>query len=159
MELNFDAVVRLTEALLPLLRALGAERDRQRRQHRRPRRAPGLRRLLGQQVRARRLDATRCASRSARTASTSASCCPGFVATEGFPQRELVDSAVTRWLVSTPDRAPRRSWTPAPGGAAERYVPRYYWIAAWGRVSLPGVVRRILGGSGGRKMRTTTRSR
>ena len=29
---------------------------------------------------------------------------PGFVATEGFPQRELVARSLTRWLVSSPDK-------------------------------------------------------
>ena len=55
MELNFDAVVRLTEALLPLLRDERAERDRQRREHRGARRAARVGRLLGEQVRARGL--------------------------------------------------------------------------------------------------------
>ena len=56
MELNFDAVVRLTEALLPLAPQLRPERDRQRRQHRRPGQPRQLGRLLGEQVRADRLD-------------------------------------------------------------------------------------------------------
>ncbi len=30
---------------------------------------------------------------------------PGFIATEGFPQAELTAQALTRWLVSTPERA------------------------------------------------------
>jgi len=29
---------------------------------------------------------------------------PGFVATEGFPQKELVNRAATRWMVSTPEK-------------------------------------------------------
>ena len=74
---------------------------------------------------------------------------PGFIATEGFPQRELVESARTRWMVSTPDkvggrdhrrraRAARRSATcRAPTG-----------IAAALRVVAPRLVRRVLGGGG-----------
>ena len=30
---------------------------------------------------------------------------PGFVVTEGFPQTELLESATTRWMVSTPEKA------------------------------------------------------
>ncbi len=55
MAINFDAQLRLTEALLPLLRNLHAERDRQCRLHRRPGRARGNRRLQRVEVRARRL--------------------------------------------------------------------------------------------------------
>jgi len=64
MELNFEAPVRLTEALLPLLRATASGPGgngrrvciRQRRQHREPGLAPRLGRLLGSEVRPRRLD-------------------------------------------------------------------------------------------------------
>jgi hypothetical protein len=35
-----------------------------------------------------------------------------------------------------------------PGGAPERYAPRYYWIPAVLRPLLPGVVRRAVGGGG-----------
>ena len=89
MELNFDAQLRLTEALLPLLRAsapsaivnvastAGADRP------------PGRRRLLGLEGGARGLE-RRAARRGARrTASTSGRVLPGFIPTEGFPQREL----------------------------------------------------------------------
>src|SRR5271165_1499617 len=30
---------------------------------------------------------------------------PGFISTEGFPQTELTEKALTRWAVSTPERA------------------------------------------------------
>ena len=79
---------------------------------------------------------------------------PGWIRTEGFPQREL-----PQWLVSEPEVGAEAIADCALRRAPERYVPRYYWIAAWGRVMLPGVVRKILGGRGGQRMRTTTRSR
>ena len=62
MKLNFEAPVRLTEELLPLLRATAAKRaaptprDRQRLEHVRSRRPPARRRVLREQVRARRLE-------------------------------------------------------------------------------------------------------
>ena len=56
MELNFDATVRLTEAAAPHPAALRAERDRERREHGGPSRARQFRWLLGEQVRAVRLE-------------------------------------------------------------------------------------------------------
>ena len=58
---------------------------------------------------------------------------PGFVVTEGFPQKELVDSPRTRWIVSTPDKVADAIWDAGPGGKAERYVPRAYGLAAAAR--------------------------
>ena len=71
---------------------------------------------------------------------------PGFVATEGFPQRELVGSAVTRWLVSKPERVADAIMDAGPGGRAERYVPRAYGLAAAARILAPRLVRRATGG-------------
>ena len=71
---------------------------------------------------------------------------PGFVATEGFPQRELVDRAATRWIVSTPEKVAEAIMDAGPGGRAERYVPRPYWLAAALRILAPGLVRRATGG-------------
>ena len=33
-----------------------------------------------------------------------------------------------------------------PGGRAERYVPRYYWLAAAARILVPALVRRAVAG-------------
>jgi short-subunit dehydrogenase len=52
---------------------------------------------------------------------------PGFVATEGFPQEQLVNRAATRWIVSTPDKVAEAIVDAGPGGKPERYVPRP-WI-------------------------------
>lgn len=70
---------------------------------------------------------------------------PGFIATEGFPQRELLAKPATRWMVSTPDKVAEAIFEAGPGGKPERYVPRYYWIAAAARVLAPSLVRRSTG--------------
>jgi len=82
---------------------------------------------------------------------------PGFVATEGFPQRELVSKRLTRWIVSTPEKVAEAIVEAGPGGRAERYVPRPYWLAATARIVAPRLVRRVLGGGAGKRLATTTR--
>ncbi|HWH45250.1 MAG TPA: SDR family NAD(P)-dependent oxidoreductase [Thermoleophilaceae bacterium] len=67
---------------------------------------------------------------------------PGFVATEGFPQRELTEKWLTRRFISTPEKVARAIVQAGPGGKAERYVPRPYWIPAALRILAPGLVRR-----------------
>jgi short-subunit dehydrogenase len=147
MELNFDAVCRLTEALLPLLRAS----------------APSS--IVNVSSTAGRVGRGNSGAYSASKfalAGWSDSLyfeerphgvhvglvLPGFVATEGFPQRELVRRRATRWLVSSPDRVADAIWQAGPGGKAERYVPRPYWLAAAARTLAPGLVRRALAGGG-----------
>lgn len=148
MALNFDAQVRLTEALLPLLRASAPSSI---------------------------VNVSSTAGRVARGGSGAYSASkfafagwsdslyleekphgvhvglvlPGFVATEGFPQRQLVDSATTRWLVSKPDRVALAILETGPGGKAERYVPRPYGLTAALRILAPRIVRRVLSGGGG----------
>jgi short-subunit dehydrogenase len=70
---------------------------------------------------------------------------PGFVATEGFPQQELLDKASTRWMVSTVDKVAEAIVAAGPGRRAERYAPRPYGVAAALRVLAPGLVRRAVG--------------
>jgi short-subunit dehydrogenase len=81
---------------------------------------------------------------------------PGFVATEGFPQAELVAKAATRWMVSTPEKVAAAIVQAGPGGKAERYAPRPYALAAAARILLPGLTRRILGGGGAKALVTST---
>ena len=69
---------------------------------------------------------------------------PGFIATEGFPATELREKALTRWLVSKPERVADAILEAGPGGRAERYVPRLYALAAVARVLAPGLMRRVL---------------
>jgi short-subunit dehydrogenase len=71
---------------------------------------------------------------------------PGFVKTEGFPAEELVSRASTRWLVTTPEVVAEAIMEAGPGGRAERYTPRYYWIGAAARTLAPRLVRRATAG-------------
>jgi uncharacterized protein len=71
---------------------------------------------------------------------------PGFVKTEGFPAKELLSKPHTRWIVAEPERVAETIMQVGPGGKAERYVPRFYWLAAASRVLLPAVVRRATSG-------------
>ncbi|HEY3434766.1 MAG TPA: SDR family NAD(P)-dependent oxidoreductase, partial [Solirubrobacterales bacterium] len=147
MELNFDAVVRLTEALLPLLRAS----------------APSA--IVNVASTAGRVSRARTGSYSASKfaligwndslyAEEKAAgvhvgmVLPGFVKTEGFPATELREKALTRWVVSKPEVVAEAIYECGPGGKAERYVPRAYALAAASRVVMPSVVRRALSGGG-----------
>jgi len=149
MELNFDAVVRLTEALLPLLRAS----------------SPSAIVNIGST-----------AGRVARGGSASYSASkfalhgwsdglhleekkhgvhvgvvmPGFIKTEGFPAKELPKA-----IVSTPDKVADAIvdvWR----GKAERFVPRPYAVAGLLRYVAPRLTRRVLSGGGARRLTTTT---
>jgi short-subunit dehydrogenase len=155
MAINFDAQLRLTEALLPLLRSS----------------APSA-----------IVNVASTASRVARpgTGAYSASksalagwsdalwaeeranlvhvglVLPGFIATEGFPAAELNAKPWTRWMVSTPDRAAEAIYEAGIGRRPERYVPRPYSLAAALRILTPGLVRRVLGGGAASLMTTAT---
>jgi short-subunit dehydrogenase len=81
---------------------------------------------------------------------------PGFISTEGFPQTELTDRALTRWIVSTPEKAAEAIYQAGVERRPERYVPRPYALAAALRIVAPGLVRRVLGGGAAQVMTTTT---
>jgi len=157
MELNFDAQVRLTEALLPLLRRSA------------PSAIVNVTSTAGRVARGG--TGAYSASKFAFTGWTDAlhleeaahgvhvgMVLPGFVSTEGFPQRELVDRMLTRWIVSTPEKVAEAIVDAGPGGRAERYVPRPYFFAAVARIVAPRLVRRVLGGGMGRRLQTQTRA-
>ena len=148
MKLNFDAVARLTEALLPILRRSA------------PSSIVNVASTAGRVSRAN--SGAYSASKFALAGWTDALhleerehgvhvglVLPGFVTTEGFPQAELNEKPLTRWIVSTPDKVADAIMDAGPGGKAERYVPRPYALAAALRVVMPSVVRRAL--SGGNK--------
>jgi short-subunit dehydrogenase len=151
MELNFDAVLRLTEALLPLMRRTAQQGG-----------TPAIVNVASTAARVSRANSgAYSASKFALAGWTDAlhleerkhgihvgMVLPGFVATEGFPQRELVSRRATRWLVSTPEKVAEAIVDAGPGGQAERYVPRPYWIAAALRIVAPRLVRRATGGGG-----------
>jgi uncharacterized protein len=157
MELNFDAVVRLTEALLPVLRSSA------------PSSIVNVASTAGRVSRA-------------GTGSYSASkfaligwadslyaeerslgvhvglVLPGFIATEGFPATELREKALTRWVVSKPDRVAEAIVETGLQGKAERYVPRGYALAAVARILVPRLVRRVLSGGAASTLTTSTAS-
>ncbi len=155
MLINFDAQVRLTEALLPLLRSSA------------PSAIVNVASTAGRVARAG--SGAYSASKFALAGWSDALWAeehatgvhvglvlPGFISTEGFPQSELTAKPWTRWIVSTPDKAADAIYEAGIGRRAERYVPRAYGIAAALRVLAPGLVRRALGGSSASVMTTTT---
>jgi short-subunit dehydrogenase len=145
MELNFDAVVRLTEALLPLLRRSA------------PSAIVNVASTAGRVSRAN--SGAYSASKFALIGWTDAlsleeaphgvhvgMVLPGFIPTEGFPQAELREKALTRLILGTPEEVAEAIYEVGPGGKDERYVPRKYGIAAALRVLAPRLTRRVLGG-------------
>jgi uncharacterized protein len=155
MELNFDAVVRLTEALLPLLRGSA------------PSAIVNVASTAGRVSRAR--TGAYSASKFALIGWTDAlyaeelphgvhvgMVLPGFVATEGFPATELRQKALTRWIVSKPETVAAAIYEAGPGGRAERYVPRPYALAAVLRIVAPRLVRRVLSGGTAATLTTST---
>jgi short-subunit dehydrogenase len=155
MEINFDAQVRLTEALLPLLRDSA------------PSAIVNVSSTAGRVARAG--SGAYSASKFALAGWSDSLWAeelsngvhvglvlPGFISTEGFPQAELTDKPWTRWVVSTPERAAEAIFEAGIGRRAERYVPRPYALAATLRVVAPALVRRVLGGGAAAVMTTTT---
>jgi uncharacterized protein len=145
MAVNFDAVVRLTEALLPLLRSSA------------PSALVNVASTAGRVARGR--SGAYSASKFALIGWTEALALeeashgvhvgmvlPGFVPTEGFPATELREKALTRMLLSSPEKVAEAIHQVGPGGRSERYVPRPYALAGVLRVLAPGLVRRVLGG-------------
>jgi short-subunit dehydrogenase len=151
MAVNFDAPVRLTEALLPLLRrtAAGAPAG-----HERP--SVAVVNVSSTSGRLARAGAGGYSASKFALAGWSDALAleeqphgvhvglvlPGFITTEGFPQAELVERAATRWIVSSPEVVAEAIVDAGPGAKMERYVPRGYWLAAATRVLLPGLLRR-----------------
>jgi len=156
MELNFDAQVRLTEALLPLLRAS----------------APSA--IVNVASTAGRVGRPGAGAYSASKAALAVwtdslraeehahgvhvgAVMPGFIPTEGFPQRELVEKRSTRWMLGTPEQAAEAIYEVGLGGRAERYVPRFYGGLAALRTVAPAVVRRALQSKRADVLATSTR--
>ena len=155
MAINFDAQVRLTEALLPLLResAPSAIVNVASTAARVARAGTGAYTaskfaLVGWS------DALR--AEEARNGVHVGLVLPGFIATEGFPQSELTGNPWTRWAVSTPEKAAEAIFQAGIRRRPERYVPRPYGLAAAVRILAPGLVRRVIGGAAAEVMTTTT---
>jgi uncharacterized protein len=143
MEVNFDAVVRLTEALLPLLRSSA------------PSSIVNVSSVAGRIGRPK--VAAYAASKFALAGWTEGVSyeeapngvhvglvLPGFVATEGFPQKQLTRSPATRWMVSKPEKVAKAILAAGPGGKSEVYVPRPYGLIPRLRFLAPAIVRRAV---------------
>jgi short-subunit dehydrogenase len=143
MELNFDAQLRLVEALLPLLRAS----------------APSA--IVNVASTAGRIGRPGVGAYSAAKAAFAVwsdslraeehangvhvgVVMPGFIPTEGFPARELLAKRRTRWMLGTPEEAAEAIVDAGLGRRAERYVPRFYAGLAALRTVTPGLLRRAL---------------
>jgi uncharacterized protein len=155
MLINFDAQLRLTETLLPLLRASA------------PTAIVNVSSTAGRVARAG--SGAYSASKFALAGWSDALAAeerrhgvhvglilPGFISTEGFPQAELTAKPWTRWVVSTPQKAAEAIHQAAIDRRAERYVPRPYALAAALRTLTPWLVRRVLGSGGANVMITKT---
>jgi uncharacterized protein len=70
---------------------------------------------------------------------------PGFVHTEGFPNRNVVGSPLLRRLVIDPDDVARHIVKMLARGRIESYVPAWYRLFAVMQALLPGVYARLLG--------------
>jgi short-subunit dehydrogenase len=150
MKLNFEAPLRLTEALLPLLRQTARTADRR----------VSIVNVASTAARVSRPKAGAYSASKAAFAMWSDALyaeemangvhvglvLPGFVETEGFPATELKARALTKWIVSRPERVGEAIVEAGPGGKAERYVPRPYWLAAATRILAAGLVRRATAG-------------
>jgi short-subunit dehydrogenase len=146
MALNFDAQVRITEALLPLLRASAPS---------------AIVNVCSTAGRVARAGAGAYSASKFALAGWSDSLwaeerangvhvglvMPGFIATEGFPAAELLAKPWTRWIVSTPERAAEAIYDAGLRRRPERWVPRPYALAAALRILAPPLMRRVLGGS------------
>lgn len=155
MAINFDAQVRLTEALLPLLREST------------PSAIVNVASTAGRVARAG--SGAYSASKFALAGWSDSLWAeerphgvhvglvlPGFISTEGFPQAELTARPLTRWIVSTPEKAAEAIYEAGVERRPERYVPRPYALAAALRIVAPRLVRRVLSGGAAQVMTTTT---
>lgn len=152
MRINFEAPVRLTEGLLPLLRAAAQAAT--------PERRVCIVNVASTAARVGRPGAGAYSASKFALAGWSESLyneerprgvhvglvLPGFVQTEGFPARELMGHPLKRHLVAKPELVAEAILEAGPGGRAERFVPRFYAVPALVRAIAPVLVRRATAG-------------
>ena len=140
MALNFDAVLRLTEELLPPLRASA------------PSSIVNVASVAGRIANAR--GTAYSSSKFALIGWSEAlyheekrngvhvgMVLPGFISTEGFPQDDVKAKKATAWMVSTPDKVADAIVAAGPGGKVEVTVPRFpYRVFTSLRAVAPGLV-------------------
>ena len=68
---------------------------------------------------------------------------PGFVETEGFPQRSRFPSRVMRALVAEPELVAERIMRAVERNRKEVFVPRWYRVAPLAQALVPGLVARL----------------
>jgi NAD(P)-dependent dehydrogenase (short-subunit alcohol dehydrogenase family) len=73
---------------------------------------------------------------------------PGFVETEGFPQRSVLRSPFFRRAVIEPQLVAERIVGAVESGKRELFVPRWYRIFALAQTLLPGLSARLVARSG-----------
>ena len=76
---------------------------------------------------------------------------PGFVETEGFPQRSALASAFFRRAVIGPDDVARHILRVLAKDRRESFVPRWYRVFAVAQALAPGLVARLVSRSGYRR--------
>ncbi len=152
MQLNFEAPVRLTEALLPLLRTTAKTSSR----------TPAIVNVASTAGRVSRpKSGAYSASKFALIGWSDALygeeqengvhvglVLPGFVKTEGFPAKELLSKPLIKRIVGRPEQVAEAIVETGLKGKAERYVPRFYWFPATARLVAPALVRRATAGGG-----------
>jgi uncharacterized protein len=149
MKLNFEAPVRLTEALLPLLRDTA--------------RTAGRAAIVNVASTAGRVSRPKSGSYSASKFALIGwsdglygeelehgvhvgLVLPGFVVTEGFPAKELLASPLKKRIVAKPELIAEAIVETGLKGKPERYAPRFYWLAAASRILAPAIVRKLTAG-------------
>jgi uncharacterized protein len=68
---------------------------------------------------------------------------PGFVETEGFPQRSRFPNRVARALVAEPELVAERILQAVERDRKELFVPRWYRVAPLAQALVPGLVSRL----------------
>jgi short-subunit dehydrogenase len=76
---------------------------------------------------------------------------PGFVETEGFPQKSVLSSPFFRRTVIRPEVVAARIADAVESGKRELFVPRWYRLFAIAQTLFPGLTRKLVARSGYRR--------